>query len=213
MPSLRESFALAFLLTAAAGCDTQETPGSASSGSTGSASAPDEAASPLNSANAAEPADHAEPTAKAADIHITAVTPEELRQKIDGDKGKAVLVDFWATWCVPCREEYPHTVELSKKHAGDLVVYSVSMDETDAESMVMVNEFLAKYTDGKVVNLQSALGGHEDAYAGFEITGGALPHYKVYDRGGNVVATFGGDVDATVEPEQIDAAVAKAIAE
>src|SRR5262245_29291962 len=44
--------------------------------------------------------------------------------------GKVVLVDFWATWCPKCREEFPHTVELDHRHRADgLEVFSFSCDD------------------------------------------------------------------------------------
>ena len=44
--------------------------------------------------------------------------------------GKVVLLDFWATWCAPCKSSIPWIVELSEKYRGDgLVVLGISMDE------------------------------------------------------------------------------------
>lgn len=214
MPRLARLLVLPILVALAAGCEKPATgpAPSASEEAGGTPSSPAAASHDQPASAIPEETPKTEPpTGPAADIQLVAVTPEELKQKIAENKGKAVLVDFWATWCVPCRKEYPHTVELSKKHPDDLVVYSVSMNETDEEDVAEVKAFLAKHADGKVITLQSATGGDDAAYAGFEITGGALPHYKVYGRDGQIVETFGGDVDATVDPEQIDAAVAKAI--
>src|SRR5271168_1827165 len=50
-------------------------------------------------------------------------------------KGKIVLVDFWATWCVPCRAEMPQLVTLSEKlKARGLDFVTVSADEPDKET-------------------------------------------------------------------------------
>ena len=45
-------------------------------------------------------------------------------------RGKVVLLDFWATWCDPCREEIPHFVELQKQYGNQgLQIIGVSMDD------------------------------------------------------------------------------------
>ncbi len=45
-------------------------------------------------------------------------------------RGKIVLLNFWATWCVPCREEIPHFVELQNKYRDQgLQIIGVSMDD------------------------------------------------------------------------------------
>jgi thiol-disulfide isomerase/thioredoxin len=52
----------------------------------------------------------------------------------DQFKGKVVVLDFWATWCPPCRSEIPGYVELQKKYAADgLVFVGVSVDEDGPE--------------------------------------------------------------------------------
>ena len=46
-------------------------------------------------------------------------------------RGKVVLLDFWATWCVPCREETPHLIDLQNKYGSQgLQIIGVSMDDS-----------------------------------------------------------------------------------
>lgn len=57
-------------------------------------------------------------------------------------RGKVLLIDFWATWCVPCRVEIPHFIELQKKYASrGFSVIGISMDD-DAKPVV---PFVKKY--------------------------------------------------------------------
>src|SRR5262245_38744172 len=60
----------------------------------------------------------------------------------DSWQGKVVFVNFWATWCPPCRAEIPDLVALQKKYPDDIVIVGVSEDEGPIES---VKEFAATY--------------------------------------------------------------------
>jgi thiol-disulfide isomerase/thioredoxin len=68
-----------------------------------------------------------------AEVRLEVVSYDRLGRAIESHKGKVVVMDVWATWCVPCRREFPHLVELHREHAGDgLVCVSVSVDEPSA---------------------------------------------------------------------------------
>ncbi len=59
-------------------------------------------------------------------------------------KGKPLLVTFWATWCEPCRDEYPMLNELAKQYAPQgLKVVGVSLDQDG--DLILMRRFLARY--------------------------------------------------------------------
>lgn len=71
---------------------------------------------------------------------------------MDSLAGKVVLIDFWATWCGPCREALPHVRRIAKEFARDpLVVISISLDSDEAKwkAFVAKNEMTwLQYRDG-----------------------------------------------------------------
>src|SRR5262249_3284747 len=76
-------------------------------------------------------------------IKLVQADGKGLSELIESHKGKVVLVDYWATWCGPCVEAFPHTVALAKKHReAGLVAIAVSFDQLDDQDKV--REFLAK---------------------------------------------------------------------
>ncbi|MFZ0691959.1 MAG: redoxin domain-containing protein [Acidobacteriaceae bacterium] len=82
-----------------------------------------------------------------------AITTLDGRQvSLDGLAGKVVLIDFWATWCGPCREALPHIREIAQKFSGEpLVVMSISLDKDEAKWKDFVaknNMTWLQYRDG-----------------------------------------------------------------
>src|SRR5262245_34968320 len=78
-----------------------------------------------------------------AEINLVIGDGKALEAKIAEHKGQVVFVDFWATWCLPCVEGFPHTVSLAKEYKKQgLATIAVSFDQIDDEPKV--REFLAK---------------------------------------------------------------------
>lgn len=103
--------------------------------------------------------------------------------KLADYRGKVVLIDFWATWCVPCRVEIPHFIEMQKKYASrGFSVIGISMDDTPEP----VAPFAKKYN----MNYPVAVG---DAALG-EKYGGilGLPTAFVIDRDGVIRQRYDG---------------------
>ncbi|MGC0775294.1 MAG: TlpA disulfide reductase family protein [Candidatus Acidiferrum sp.] len=96
---------------------------------------------------------------------------------LDDLTGKVVLIDFWATWCQPCREAIPHMREIAKKFQGQpLVVLSVSLDgdEQKWKDYIAKNEMTwLHYRDGGFTGPVSNLFGVK-----------AIPHTFTIDADG-----------------------------
>jgi len=110
--------------------------------------------------------------------------PDVLRQY----RGKVVLVDFWATWCLVCLEEFPHTVALHDRYGGrGLAVISVSLNEAAEEPRVLEH---LRSNGATFENLLSRDGMSDAALQGFGLANGVLPQYRLYDREGNLRMAF-----------------------
>ena len=116
-------------------------------------------------------------------------------------KGNVVLVDFWATWCPPCREEMPYLVKLAKQYEGQGVrLVAVSNDDLD-EQREAVGHFVEGLPDLKPF---AAFGTPE---LGADYLVRALPTLYVIDRQGNIVASATGQASES----QIERWIKKAL--
>jgi len=97
----------------------------------------------------------------------------------DQFKGKVVVVDFWATWCPPCKGEIPGYIALQKKYAADgLVFVGISVDEDGPE---VVRKFVKQYG----INYPIVMFNEDVVNAFGPIEG--YPTTFIIDRDGNIV--------------------------
>ena len=96
-------------------------------------------------------------------------------------RGKFVVLNFWATWCVPCREEMPMLVEVEKEYAPRNVVFiAASLD--DRQSRPKIPEFIDKKKVGFTVLTGASTMDLDDLKLGQ-----ALPATAFLDRDGRIV--------------------------
>jgi len=113
-------------------------------------------------------------------------------------RGKVVLLNFWATWCTPCRGEIPHFVELQSQYGGrGLQIVGISMDDGPAP----VRNF---YQEHKM-NYPVALGTEKVAEAYGGVLG--LPVTFLIDRDGRIAAKFTGAVEITLVQQKVIALI------
>ena len=116
------------------------------------------------------------------------------RVELSSYRGKVVLLDFWATWCDPCRDEIPHFIELQDKYREPgLQVIGVSMDDGPEP----VREFSRRFKMNYPVVLGNANTG--------ELYGGVLglPMAFLIGRDGRIRARHIGATDSAVFEKEI----------
>jgi peroxiredoxin len=115
--------------------------------------------------------------------------------------GKIVLVDFWATWCDPCKEEIPDLVKMREKLKGKgFEILSVSMDENGAKA---VKKFVAK----QPITYPIVLNGGERAPDGWTVPG--LPTAYLIGRHGEVLKRWFGEKEMPELESDVNAALAR----
>ena len=131
--------------------------------------------------------------------------PEVALPRIDGGtpvrlsslRGKVVLIDFWATWCGPCRQTMPMLEKLYRsKHADGLEVMSIDTEGMPAAERALA---FARHLDPPVTFPLYA----DDGHAGAAYRVGPIPHLALIDKQGRIrrvyVGVPPGDLDDKVE--------------
>ena len=141
--------------------------------------------------------------ASAPDFSLTSLDGSQI--KLSDFRGKAVLLNFWATWCPPCKVEMPLFEELQKQYGkSGLVVLGVAMDDSDPSK-------IAKFASDLGVNYPVLLGTNKvsDDYGDVQV----LPTTFYIGRDGAIVEKMTGLPEHSMElsRKKIEEAVKKAL--
>jgi cytochrome c biogenesis protein CcmG, thiol:disulfide interchange protein DsbE len=96
-------------------------------------------------------------------------------------RGKIVVVNFWASWCIPCKEEAPFLQSVSERYRDqDVVILGIAYSDIDAQSLEFIERYAITYPNAPDNGTRVS-----DAY---HITG--VPETFVIDRQGNIAYFF-----------------------
>lgn len=118
------------------------------------------------------------------------ISPRELR-------GYPVVMNFWASWCVPCKAEAPLLVGAAKAHAGKVAFLGLDVQDFESDAL----RFLERYG----TNYVSVRDGGDSIYSAYGLTG--IPETFYLDRTGRIVAHSIGQVSR----EELEANIDKAL--
>lgn len=115
-------------------------------------------------------------------------------------RGKIVIIDFWATWCPPCRRGIPDLIDLQKAYKNKLAVIGISLD-TDSKKDVV--PFIKEYG----INYKVVYGDNDvvQKYGNIQ----AIPTSFIIDQKGKIVSSYVGLQRKATFKNQIDALIKK----
>jgi thiol-disulfide isomerase/thioredoxin len=116
--------------------------------------------------------------------------------KLEDFRGKVVLLNFWATWCGPCRAEIPSLIELQKQYKDQLQVIGLAVDEED-------DAYVRKFAASESINYPIAMGTNGVRFAYGGVT--ALPTVFVINKSGAIVQKHVGLFDPQLYETEVRA--------
>ncbi len=152
---------------------------------------------------AAKPATTTKPTGPQSAVPLAKVTPvdDASFRKLLVPNGKPLMINFWATWCGPCREEFPDLVKLDAEFKGKIDFITVSLD-FEEELNTGVPKFLAEMKAQMPTYLLVTPDETAAIAAVTKEWAGALPFTVIYEPKGSLVYVRQGIVNAeTVRTE------------
>ena len=138
------------------------------------------------------------------EIELVLKDPFGTEQRLNALKGRIVILNFWATYCIPCRKEMPDLAAIQNEYAalGVQVIGASTDDEEDREKVL-------QFVKETKVNFPIWLGANTSDMMKFGL-GAALPGTVIIGRDGRVAKVISGVVNQADLKKQIDAMLATA---
>lgn len=119
------------------------------------------------------------------------VTDAEWQEVLESHRGNLVVVDYWATWCIPCIERFPKMVELSERHADDDVTFiAFSLDDREDAGAMERAERFAREQGGRIDHVVTSEA-IPDAFDHLGLLG--IPAVEIYARDGTLARKLDAD--------------------
>ena len=137
------------------------------------------------------------------EVEALQAAPDFTLKDLNGDnvslkkyRGKIVLLDFWATWCPPCRLSIPELVELQKKYRGEgVVVLGISMDDPE----MFPDKYILAFKEAFKMNYTILRADQKVAMDYFGTANMAIPTLFVINREGKLTDKIVGYAPGAVE--------------
>ena len=150
-------------------------------------------------------------TSQRRGLTVREIDAEGLKKIIErnGKNARPLLINFWATWCEPCREEFPDLVQIDKEYkARGLEFVTVSLDDP-ADIKTSVLQFLRQMRAPAPAYLLNVLDPEPSIKMVDQTWGGALPATFLYDAQGQIVYKHMG----RIKPAELREALEKVVSD